>query len=220
MAGCGTGMEIRSPVSGPAGTGALTQVNATGVARAANERNEQEGSMPDSARATATSNPIAARLPAPLGRVVVMGIGNSLLADDGVGIHVIHCLKDALPNEPIDWIDAGTLNFTLLEYLEHARALVVVDAAELGEKPGTVRVFQGEEMDRMVASGRRNSVHEAGLADVLAMARLKDWLPHHRALVTVQPQRVDWGEQLSEPVAAALPGLCEQARLLAQRWAE
>ena len=176
--------------------------------------------MPDSARATATSNPIAARLPAPLGRVLVLGIGNSLLADDGVGVRVIHCLKDALPGEPIEWVDAGTLNFTLLEYFEHARALIVVDAAQLGEKPGTVRVFQDEEMDRMVASGRRNSVHEAGLADVLAMARLKDWLPHHRALITVQPQRVEWGEQLSEPVAAALPGLCEQTRLLAQRWAE
>lgn len=176
--------------------------------------------MPDSAQPAATPARGMAALPAPRGRVVVLGIGNSLLADDGVGVHVIRCLKDALPGEPIDWVDAGTLNFTLLHYLEHARALVVVDAAELGEPPGTVRVFQGDEMDRMVASGRRNSVHEAGLADLLAMARLKDWLPHHRALVTVQPQRLDWGEQLSPPVAQALPGICERARLLAQRWAE
>lgn len=176
--------------------------------------------MPDSASPAVTPPRPAAGLPAPLGRVVVLGIGNNLLADDGVGVHVIRCLRGALTDAPIDWVDAGTLNFTLLEYLEHARALVVVDAAELGEPPGTVRVFQGDEMDRMVASGRRNSVHEAGLADLMAMARLKDWLPHHRALITVQPQRLDWGEQLSPPVAQALPGICERARLLAQRWAE
>jgi hydrogenase maturation protease len=176
--------------------------------------------MPDSTQPAMAPSRDPAHLPVPLGRVVVLGIGNSLLTDDGVGVHVIRCLHDALPGEPIDWIDAGTLNFTLLPYLENARAVIVVDAAQIGEPPGTVRVFLGDEMDRMVGAGRRNSVHEAGLADLLGMARLKDCLPHHRALITVQPQRLDWGEQLSPPVAAALPGICERARLLAQRWAE
>jgi hydrogenase maturation protease len=177
--------------------------------------------MPDSAQPAAMHVGSAlAPVPVPQARVVVLGIGNSLLADDGLGVHAIRCLREMLPDAGIEWIDAGTLNFTLLPYFEHARALVVIDAAELGEPPGTVRVFQGDEMDRVVGAGRRNSVHEAGLADLLAMARLEDWLPAHRALVTVQPQRVDWGEALSPPVAAALPGVCERARLLAQRWAE
>jgi hydrogenase maturation protease len=180
-----------------------------------------EGPMPDSAQPAALpARPQAAIAPPLASRVVVLGIGNSLLADDGVGVHAIRCLREALPEPGIDWIDAGTLNFTLLPYLDNARALVVIDAAELGEKPGTVRVYQGAEMDQMVGAGRRNSVHEAGLADLLAMARLKDCLPAHRALITVQPQRIDWGEALSPPVAAALPGICERARLLAQRWAE
>lgn len=177
--------------------------------------------MPDSAQpAVMTARPAAALVPVPQRRVVVLGIGNSLLADDGVGVHAINCLRESVPEPDIEWIDAGTLNFTLLPYLEHARALVVIDAAELGEPPGTVRVYQGDEMDRMVGAGRRNSVHEAGLADLLGMARLQDCLPAHRALITVQPQRIDWGETLSPPVAAAMPGICERARLLAQRWAE
>lgn len=175
--------------------------------------------MPGSAQPAAlTARPPA--LPAPRGKVVVLGIGNSLLADDGVGVHAIRCLRDAVAEPDIEWVDAGTLNFTLLEYLDRARALVVVDAAELGEPPGTVRVWFGEEMDRVVGGRRHSSVHEAGLADLLGMARLKDCLPAHRALITVQPQRVDWGESLSPPVARALAGICERARLLAQRWAE
>jgi hydrogenase maturation protease len=176
--------------------------------------------MPDSAQpAVMTARP-AALVAMPPRRVVVLGIGNSLLADDGVGVHAIRCLREAVPEPDIEWLDAGTLNFTLLPYLENARALVVIDAADLGEPPGTVRTWQGEDMDRVVGAGRRNSVHQAGLADLLGMARLQDCLPAHRALITVQPQRVDWGEALSPPVAAALPGICERARLLAQRWAE
>ena len=177
--------------------------------------------MPGSVQPAALPAPRhLAALAAPRGKVVVLGIGNSLLADDGVGVHAIRCLRDAVEEPDIEWVDAGTLNFTLLHYLEGARALVVVDAAEIGAPPGTVRTWFGDDMDRVVGAGRRNSVHEAGLADLLAMAQLKDCLPRHRALIAVQPQHIDWGESLSPPVASALPGICERARLLAQRWAE
>ena len=124
------------------------------------------------------------------------------------------------PAQGIDWIDAGTLNFSLLRYLDDARALVVIVAAELHAPPGTVRVFQGEAMDRVVGAGQHGSVHEAGLADLMTIARFRGSLPDHRALISVQPERIDWGESLSAPVVAALPAICEQARLLAQRWAE
>ncbi len=177
--------------------------------------------MLDSAQpAVGSAHPPVAALPAARGKVIVLGVGNSLLADDGAGVHAIRCLRDAVPEPEIEWLDAGTLNFSLLHYFDGARALLVIDAAKLGEPPGAVNVYFGDEMDRVIGAGRRNSVHEAGLADLLAMARLQDWLPRHRALITVQPQRVDWGEALSPPVAAALPGICERARLIAQRWAE
>ena len=55
-------------------------------------------------------------------------------------------------------------------------------------------LLEGDPAQSEYGAGRRNSVHEAGLADLLAMARLKDCLPQHRALITVQPQRIDWGE--------------------------
>ena len=152
-------------------------------------------------------------------RIVVLGLGNSLLTDDGVGVQAIRQLRAEPADAAVELVDGGTLNFTLLQYLEDAPAMIVIDAADLDARPGTVRVFEGEEMDRMVAGGRRNSVHEAGLADLMAMARLKDCLPERRALITVQPQCIDWGEALSPAVARALPGICERARLLAERWA-
>lgn len=154
------------------------------------------------------------------GRVVVLGIGNTLLADDGAGVQAIQRLRSAMPESAaIEFVDGGTLNFTLLECIERADAVIVVDAAELDSAAGTVRTFEGDAMDRLLARGRHRSVHEAGLADVMAMARLKDCLPQRRALFTVQPQRIDWGEQLSPPVEAAMPRLCEDVRALAQRWA-
>src|SRR5690348_2390982 len=118
-------------------------------------------------------------------RTVVIGIGNSLLADDGAGVRAIRRLQAESPDPAIDFIDGGTLNFSLLPYLEDADSLIVIDAAELGTLPGMVRVFEGEAMDHAVAGSRRRSVHEAGLADLLAMAQLKDCLPDRRALITV-----------------------------------
>jgi len=152
-------------------------------------------------------------------RVVVLGIGNSLLTDDGAGIHAIRCLREDGDGAAIDYVDGGTLNFTLLEHIEGASAVIVIDAAELDAPPGTVRTFEGDAMDRLLATGRHRSVHEAGLADVMGMARLKDCLPERRALISIQPGRIEWGEMLSPPVADALPLACNEARALAQRWA-
>ncbi len=151
---------------------------------------------------------------------MVLGIGNSLLTDDGVGVHAVRGLRKAVADDNIDWIDAGTVNFPLLNYLNGAKALLVIDAAELHAPPGTVRVFFGSEMDEIVGTGQHGSVHEAGLADLMTMARFDGCLPAHRALISVQPQRTSWGVDLSPPVAGALPGICEQARRLALRWAE
>lgn len=166
---------------------------------------------------TQTSGDPQAR-PARGARVLVLGIGNSLLTDDGAGVQAIAQLRAAPADAPMELVDGGTLNFTLLQYLEDNQAVIVIDAAELDAAPGTVRVFEGEEMDRVVAGGRRNSVHEAGLADIFGIARLRDCLPERRALITVQPAHVGWGESLSPAVQQALPGICEQARRLAARW--
>jgi len=97
--------------------------------------------------------------------------------------------------------------------------MLVVDAAELEAVPGTVSLFEGIAMDRFLASVRRRTVHEVGLIDLLDMGRLQGCLPSRRALLCIQPSRIEWSETLSAPVCAgSAGGRLAGARPLLQRW--
>lgn len=152
---------------------------------------------------------------------VVLGIGNTLLRDEGVGVHAVQQLERSRPSlAGVRFLDGGTLSFTLAVPLAEAGHLIVVDAAELHAPAGTVRVFEDAAMDEYLNSGKRRSVHEVGLVDLMAIARLSGRLPARRALIGVQPESVDWGEQPSAAVAAALPEVCARARALIARWSQ
>ena len=139
------------------------------------------------------------------GKTLILGIGNSLLADEGCGIHMLDYLRRHHPDlDKVTLLDGGTLSFTLLPYIESTDNLIVVDAAELDAAPGTVNTFCGQEMD-LFAGKTKRSVHEVSLGDLLAIAHLTDTLPDNRALVAVQPRDVGWGHDLSNPVKLALP---------------
>ncbi|MDR3394599.1 MAG: HyaD/HybD family hydrogenase maturation endopeptidase [Parasulfuritortus sp.] len=152
-------------------------------------------------------------------KILVLGIGNTLLSDEGVGIHVLHALAGVFPPEAeVDLLDGGTLSFTLAGPIEDAEALVVVDAAELRSAPGEVRVFEGEAMDAFLAGNRKSSVHEVGLIDLMVIARLAGHWPERRVLVAIQPEKLDWGETPTEKVAAAVPLACEHIKNLIGSW--
>jgi hydrogenase maturation protease len=151
-------------------------------------------------------------------RSLVLGLGNTLLGDDGVGIRLVERLRSEDCFPCTGYVDGGTLSFSLLEHIEQAEAMVVIDAAELDAAPGTIGVFEDEAMDRYLASPRRRSVHEVSLSDLLDMARLQDCLPRHRALVCVQPAYLGWSEALSEPVVAALAQAQAQVAAILERW--
>ena len=139
-------------------------------------------------------------------KVLVLGLGNTLLSDEGVGIHVIRYLQNAFPDQPdVEYLDGGTLSFTLSEPIETADALIVVDAAELGAEAGAVRCYQDAAMDEFVGGNRKRSVHEVSLIDLLAVAYLTEHLPARRALVGIQPASVDWGDGPTSAVSAAIP---------------
>ena len=141
--------------------------------------------------------------------ILVLGIGNTLLTDEGVGIVAMRELEALFGSrEEMEFLDGGTLSFTLAVPISECTALLVIDAAELGEAPGTVRSFKGEEMDRFLGANRKSSVHEVGLLDLMSISRLTGHWPEKRALIGVQPAVVDWGESLTPEVAAALPEVC------------
>lgn len=143
-------------------------------------------------------------LPASPSGTLVIGIGNNLLGDDGAGIHVIELLRSKSLPENVELVDGGTLSFTLLEQVENAEHLVIVDAAELDAEPGTVRLFENAEMDAYLSNSRRPSVHEVNLLDVLTAARLRGRMPKRYAMVGIQPLNVNWSSTPSEPVAKAV----------------
>jgi hydrogenase maturation protease len=138
-------------------------------------------------------------------KILVLGIGNTLLADEGAGIVAMQALESQFgAREDMEFIDGGTLSFTLAVPISECDALLVIDAAELGTAPGTVRSFEGEKMDRFLGENRKSSVHEVGLLDLRAISLLTGYWPQQRALIGIQPAFVGWGEMLTPAVAAAL----------------
>ena len=147
-----------------------------------------------------------------------MGVGNTLLQDDGVGIHITERLKSRPENQTgMDIVDGGTIGLALLPQIEDADAVIIVDAAELGERPGSVRIFRNGEIDQLL-SGKKRTVHEVAIADLFAAAELRGRSPAERALVAIQPSSTEWGLELTPVVAAAVPRACQAISQLTQRW--
>jgi hydrogenase maturation protease len=155
--------------------------------------------------------------------LLVLGIGNLLLGDDGLGPAVVERLWDVagdvadgvagaagLPPDT-DLVDGGTLGLALLPLLAGVRALVVVDAVDVGgAPPGTLHVLTGERIGD--AYQARLTAHQVGAGDLIAVARLNGTLPPLVALVGVQPQHLRTGVGLSDPVRAALAEVSEAVR--------
>jgi len=153
-------------------------------------------------------------------RTLFLGVGNTLLCDEGAGIHALRFLESG-ENWPehYQFIDAGTLSFTLADAIASADNLIIFDAAEFGETPGHVRAFEGDALDEFLVSGKR-SVHEVGFADLMDISRLQGCLPANRALIGIQPGDFGWSEYPGEAVRAALPRAANLARDLLDRWIE
>lgn len=145
-------------------------------------------------------------------RVVVLGVGNTLLGDEGVGVRVIEHLqaRGGLP-ETMELLDGGTLGLALLPRLEDVDVLVICDAALMDAPPGTVRVFQGEEMDGLLRH-RVRTPHDIGLDDLLDALRLRERLPPRRVLVAIQPHGLALSGALSPSVAAAVPDAAQAVK--------
>ena len=152
-------------------------------------------------------------------KTVVLGLGNTLLGDDGVGIYTLKELQRNWQDyDCIDFIDGGTLSFTLTETFYDADNLIVIDAAQLNTPPGVVKVFTNDEMDTFVRTSKCSSVHEVSLSELLDMARLLETLPARRALIGVQPDTVDWADHPTEIVKKAIPKMCQEAHSLLEAW--
>ncbi len=150
--------------------------------------------------------------------MLVLGIGNSLLQDEGIGIHLLRFMQKHFPAFPdVTYLDGGTLSFTLASDIEEHDHLLVLDAVELHARPGTLCCYENEAMDHFLGTAKR-SAHEVGLLDLMDIARLTGHLPQHRALVGIQYQTFDWGEQLTRAVEHNIPLAGRLAATILQKW--
>lgn len=152
---------------------------------------------------------------------LILGIGNTLLQDEGIGIHLLNYLKAENPQWQADFniemLDGGTLSFDLLAEIQADQELLVLDAVNLQQTPGSVYCLQAEEMDHFLSQPGK-SVHEVSLQDLFDMSRLMEQLPARRALIGIQPEIIDWGSHLSQTVEKSLPYAAVQASLILEQW--
>lgn len=143
-----------------------------------------------------------------MNRTLILGLGNLLQGDDGVGCRVAQALeRRALPSN-VQVIDGGTPGVGLLNLLEGHARVIIIDAAEMGVAPGEFKRFSADQV-ALTGSAERISLHRSGIADALALAReLKMQLPEI-IFFGVQPALIAWQDGLSPPVQAALPKVVE-----------
>jgi hydrogenase maturation protease len=130
--------------------------------------------------------------------VVVLGLGNPLLGDEGIGIHLIGRLACSAAEHPsVEFIDAGTGGFTVLHCLEGRQKAILIDCALMGEEPGTIRRFTPDEVQSVKALAHQ-SLHEVDLLRIVAMAERLGQAPEQVVIFGIQPERIEPGQGLSQ----------------------
>lgn len=141
----------------------------------------------------------------PAGGTVVIGLGNPLVGDDGLGLAALEQLRARGTDRDVELVDGGTWGLSLLPVIESAARVLLLDAIDAGGPPGTLHILRRAELPRYLAT--RISPHEVDLQDVLALAELRGTLPQETVAIGLQPGRVATGCELSEAVRTRLDDL-------------
>lgn len=146
-------------------------------------------------------------------KVLLLGIGNLLWADEGFGVRVIEEIARRYRLGPnVQVVDGGTQGLYLLDLVRWAEVLVVFDAIDYGLPPGTLKRIEGEEVPRFLGV-KKISLHQTGFQEVLGAAQLLGDYPHHLLLIGVQPVKLDdFGGDLTAPVKSQIEPAIALAR--------
>lgn len=140
---------------------------------------------------------------APPQEVLILGVGNLLLKDDGFGVHLINALQDTEFPQNVKLLEAGTVSHQLIPLLHEIDYLIVIDVVEANDKPGSVFRFSPDDMKFAVE--QQVSLHQISLIDVLHMAELTGKKPK-TVIIGVQPKDVSsWSLELSDELKAVIP---------------
>lgn len=149
-------------------------------------------------------------------KVLVLGLGNLMRTDDGVGIHAIRELSSEGRLPPhIQTVEGGTLGLDLLHSLRGVTHLLALDAVDVGAAPGTLLRFGNAELSALPIA---QSVHLLGFADLLGTLKLLDDAPDEVMLLGIQPESTGWGLNLSPSIASALNNLIKHTLIQIASW--
>lgn len=137
------------------------------------------------------------------GKTLILGIGNTVMEDDGVGVVVVQKLqKDYHFPEQVELLDGGTLGLDLLPKLESINRLIIVDAITIEQEPGSWVRLTGEELP--IALETKLSPHQMGIKDLLAVSCLMGHKPAEMIMYGIQPKSIEMETELTPDVAAAV----------------
>ncbi|MBI4690298.1 MAG: HyaD/HybD family hydrogenase maturation endopeptidase [Nitrospirae bacterium] len=139
-------------------------------------------------------------------KILILGLGNILLKDEGVGVHAVEALKEGYDfPENVRLIDGGTMGLDLLPFIEGKDKVLIIDAADFKEKAGTIKSIEGNNIPAFLNT--KFSVHQIGLPDMLFAAKLMGITPTEMCLIGMQPQEIDTGLEMSRTMKNNFPAL-------------
>jgi hydrogenase maturation protease len=150
-------------------------------------------------------------------RILVLGLGNILLQDEGLGVRVLERLTSqyCLP-QGVQAIDGGVMGLALLPYLEGVTSLLIVDAIQAGQRPGTLTRIGADDIS--AALSHKTSMHQVGLQELLAISSFQGTLPPRMVLWGMEPASLAWGVGLTPSVAARLDALVQAVVKELREW--
>jgi hydrogenase maturation protease len=152
-------------------------------------------------------------------KIVVLGIGNILWADEGFGVRALESFHARYrPAKNVSLLDGGTQGLYLVQFVQEADYLLVFDAIDYGLRPGVLKIVQGDEVPKFTGA-KKMSLHQTGFQEVLSAADLLGDYPEKLALIGCQPLDLeDWGGPLTEPVRDQLEQAADIAAVILEQW--
>lgn len=149
--------------------------------------------------------------------VAVLGLGNILLRDEGIGVRAVEALRERFQfPETVTLIDGGTMGLDLLPFIEGMEKVLIVDAADMKKAPGTIAIIEDDEIPSFVST--KLSIHQISFPDVVFAARLMGISPAKMSLIGIQPESLEPGLELSENIQMNFERLLETVTEKLREW--
>jgi len=153
-----------------------------------------------------------------INRKIVLGLGNTLNKDEGLGVHALEALKERLEARApeVEFLDGGVLGLNLLPWVEDSSHLLVLDAINASKEPGTLIEMERDEIP--LYTGIKLSDHQITFQEVLGLASFRKMLPANLHLVGLQPADISIGVGMSDTIQAMIPQVLDRAEAVLAAW--